>query len=176
MVFRYGGFTDQKMDWNGLSRMYPPPGWAWWGWPVLAYLCPCDCVEAEGPVVVSALNCCAKRGKEPTEERLDVGLLRSGSLWYFNGWCVECVAAGRDPGIRSSVTSVRPVCFTKWTGVHGNSSLFQDSEPWNEPHTENLTLVWVWLFSSDVWPRCANLLSVCQLLWVSVLPQFAQVD
>ena len=37
----------------------------------------------------------------------------SDSLRYFNGWRVECVAAGRSPRIRSSVTSSGPVCFTK---------------------------------------------------------------
>lgn len=39
--------------------------------------------------------------------------LGSDSLRYFNGWCVECVAAGRSPRIRFSVTSSGPVCFTK---------------------------------------------------------------
>lgn len=43
---------------------------------------------------------------------LDV-VLGSDSLRYFNGWRVECVAAGRSPRIRSSVTSSGPVCFTK---------------------------------------------------------------
>lgn len=42
---------------------------------------------------------------------LDV-VLESDSLRYFNGWCVECVAAGCSPRIRSSVTSSVPVCFT----------------------------------------------------------------
>lgn len=37
----------------------------------------------------------------------------SDSLRYFNGWCVECVAAGRSPRNRSSVTSAGPVCFIK---------------------------------------------------------------
>lgn len=32
----------------------------------------------------------------------------SDSLRYFNGRCVECVAAGCSPGIRSSVTSGGP--------------------------------------------------------------------
>lgn len=40
----------------------------------------------------------------------------SDSLRYFNGCCAECVAAGRRPGNRSSVTSSWPVCLTKLTG------------------------------------------------------------
>lgn len=54
------------------------------------------------------------RGREQAGEcvGLDV-VLGSDSLRYFNGWCVECVAAGRSPRIRSSVTSSGPVCFTK---------------------------------------------------------------
>lgn len=40
----------------------------------------------------------------------------SDSLRYFNGCCAECVAAGRRPRNRSSVTSSWPVCLTKLTG------------------------------------------------------------
>lgn len=54
------------------------------------------------------------RGTERAGECVGLdSVLGSDSLRYFNGWRVECVAAGHSPRIRSSVTSSRPVCFTK---------------------------------------------------------------
>lgn len=44
-------------------------------------------------------------------------------LGYFNGWRAECVAAGHNPRIRSSVTSPEPVCLTKWTAPNWTQNL-----------------------------------------------------
>lgn len=72
---------------------------------------------------------CCRAERTGTCGGLDVAL-RSDSLRYFNGWCVECVAAGHSPRIRSSVTSSRPVCFTKWTGpTYTKNSLKLDPGP-----------------------------------------------
>lgn len=63
-------------------------------------------------------GCWRAEGAERAGECVGQGVaLGSDSLRYFNGWRVECVAAGRSPRIRSSVTSSGCVCFTKRTSA-----------------------------------------------------------